>query len=103
VVLGDITEQPDIDAVVNAANHLLMSGGGVCNHLLMSGGGVCGAIFRKAGPELIDACQALAPVDVGDAVVTPGFGMPNSHVIHAVGPRYGKDHPEATLLATGTP
>jgi O-acetyl-ADP-ribose deacetylase len=88
VVLGDITEQPDIDAVVNAANSMLMSGGGVC-----------GAIFRQAGPELNDACRPLAPLEVGGAVATPGFGLPNPHIIHAVGPRYGKDRPEADLLA----
>lgn len=88
VVLGDITEQADIAAVVNAANSMLMSGGGVC-----------GAVFRKAGLELTEACLPLAPIGVGEAVATPAFGLPNSYVIHAVGPRYGKDKPEAGLLS----
>jgi O-acetyl-ADP-ribose deacetylase len=88
-VKGDLTDQPNIDAVVNAANAQLLSGGGVC-----------GAIHEAAGPRLAEACRPLARVAVGDTVATPGFDLPNAHVFHAVGPRYGIDRPEAELLAS---
>jgi O-acetyl-ADP-ribose deacetylase len=88
LVTGDITEQPDLDAVVNAANAQLMPGGGVA-----------GAIHRAAGPELAEACQPLAPIEPGQAVITRGFGLPNAWVIHVLGPRHGIDEPSDRLLA----
>lgn len=88
LVTGDITDQPDLDAVVNAANAQLMPGGGVA-----------GAIHRAAGSELAEACQPLAPVEPGQAVITPGFNLPNDWVIHVLGPRYGIDEPADRLLA----
>lgn len=63
------------DAVVNAANSSLRGGGGVD-----------GAIHRKAGLQLAKAAGALGPCKVGDAIITPGFGLPARFVIHAVGP-----------------
>ncbi|MGR2741055.1 macro domain-containing protein [Billgrantia sp. Q4P2] len=85
---GDIANQPDIDAVVNAANAELRPGGGVA-----------GALHRAAGPELDRACRPLAPIEPGQAVITEAFGLPNRHVIHCLGPVYGRDKPEAALLA----
>lgn len=87
-IQGDITSQPDLDAVVNAANAQLMPGGGVA-----------GAIHRAAGPELARACEALAPIRPGQAVITEGFGLPNAHIIHCLGPVYGVDEPADDLLA----
>ncbi|MDQ2069233.1 macro domain-containing protein [Natronospira bacteriovora] len=84
---GDITRQPDLDAVINAAN----AG-------LMPGGGVAGAIHRAAGAELEAACRPLAPIDPGSAVITPAFSLPNRHVIHCLGPVYGVDEPSDRLL-----
>lgn len=88
IVEGDIADQPDLDAVVNAANAQLMPGGGVA-----------GAIHRAAGPKLAEACRPLAPIEPGQAVVTEAFELPNRHVIHALGPRYGIDQPSDELLA----
>jgi len=88
LVTGDITDQPDLDAVVNAANAQLMPGGGVA-----------GAIHRAAGPELAEACHPLAPIEPGQAVMTRGFNLPNDWVIHVLGPRYGIDEPASELLA----
>jgi O-acetyl-ADP-ribose deacetylase (regulator of RNase III) len=85
---GDITDQADLDVVVNAANAPLMPGGGVA-----------GAIHRAAGPELARACEPLAPIRPGEAVITGGFGLPNAHIIHCLGPVYGVDEPSDTLLA----
>lgn len=85
---GDITRQADLEAVVNAANAELMPGGGVA-----------GAVHAAAGPELAAACRPLAPIEPGQAVITRGFGLPNPHVIHVLGPRYGLDEPADELLA----
>jgi O-acetyl-ADP-ribose deacetylase (regulator of RNase III) len=88
-VQGDITAET-VDAIVNAANTALARGGGVC-----------GAIFQAAGPALDDACRAIGACETGDAVATPGFGLPAGHVIHAVGPMWnGGDAGEAELLAS---
>ena len=90
IIRGDIT-RVDVDAVVTAANSELMGGGGVD-----------GAVHRAAGPRLLAAIRPLAPCPPGCAVVTPAFdlGPRVRHVIHAVGPRYGIDEPEAELLAS---
>lgn len=88
IVEGDIVAQKDIEAVVNAANAELKIGGGVA-----------GAIHRTAGPELEKACQALAPINPGEAVITEAFKLPNKYVIHTLGPVYGRDKPEAEILA----
>lgn len=73
VVIGDIARQADMEAVVNSANSNLRMGTGVA-----------GAIHTAAGPELEDYCEALAPLDLGKAVITPGFNLPNRWVIHTV-------------------
>lgn len=87
-VRGDIANQPDVDAVVNAANAELKIGGGVA-----------GAIHTAAGPELYEECKPLAPIKPGEAVITGAYDLPNDHVIHCLGPVYGKDLPEDVLLA----
>ena len=85
---GDITAQDDVTAIVNAANAELRSGGGVA-----------GAIHRAAGPGLAEEARPLAPIRPGEAVMTGGHNLPNRYVIHALGPVYGQDRPEAELLA----
>lgn len=84
-----------VDAVVNAANRLMLGGGGVD-----------GAIHRAAGPELYRACEAVPEVrpgvrcPTGEARITPGFGLPARYVIHTVGPLWrGGNAGEAELLA----
>ena len=88
VVRQDITTM-NVDAVVNAANTALRMGGGVC-----------GAIFRAAGAaELQAACDKLAPIRTGEAVITPGFNLPARYIIYTAGPVYrdGKQGEEALL------
>ncbi len=87
IVQGDIT-QCAVDAIVNAANTRLLRGGGVC-----------GAIHAAAGPELAAACRALGGCATGQAKMTPGFRLPATHVVHAVGPVWqGGDAGEDRLL-----
>lgn len=88
-VVGDITAQADVDAVVNAANAELRPGGGVA-----------GAIHAAAGPGLAQECGPLAPIRPGEAVITSGQRLPNAHIIHCLGPVYGVDEPADALLAS---
>ncbi len=87
-VQGDITRQPDMEAVVNAANAQLRPGGGVA-----------GAIHSAAGPGLNEECRPRAPIKPGESVITGAHDLPNEHVIHCLGPVYGRDKPEDELLA----
>lgn len=87
-VKGNIADQPDVVAIVNAANAMLRRGGGVA-----------GAIHRAAGPALEEECRHLAPLKPGEAVITSGHKLPNRYVIHCLGPVFGIDKPEEKLLA----
>ncbi|PEN13270.1 RNase III inhibitor [Longibacter salinarum] len=90
LVQGDITNQPDIDAVVNAANAQLRTGGGVA-----------GAIHQAAGPSLAEETRPMAPIQPGEAVISGGHDLQNDHVIHVLGPVYGRDEPSGKLLRAG--
>ena len=94
IVQGDITTL-QVDAIVNAANQVMLGGGGVD-----------GAIHRAAGKELFDACLKVPEVrpgvrcPTGEARITPGFKLPAKLVIHTVGPVYRDgQHGEPEKLA----
>jgi O-acetyl-ADP-ribose deacetylase len=92
-VQGDITDQ-DVDAIVNAANHTLLGGGGVD-----------GAIHRRGGPEILAECKKLRQeqypdgLPTGQAVATSGGRLKARWVIHTVGPTYAKSKDKSQLLA----
>jgi O-acetyl-ADP-ribose deacetylase len=92
-VQGDITEQ-DVDAIVNAANHTLLGGGGVD-----------GAIHRRGGPEILAECKKLRHdkypdgLPTGQAAATTAGQLKARWVIHTVGPTYAKSKDKSQLLA----
>jgi O-acetyl-ADP-ribose deacetylase (regulator of RNase III) len=92
-VQGDITEQ-DVDAIVNAANHSLLGGGGVD-----------GAIHRRGGPAILAECQKLRQEEypdglpTGQAVATTAGKLKARWVIHTVGPTYAQSKDKSPLLA----
>ena len=95
VKVGDITKE-QVDAIVNAANGTLMGGGGVD-----------GAIHRAGGPEILNQCKEIRAKEfphglpTGEAVITTAGRMVAKHVIHTVGPVYGRGGDEkARLLAS---
>lgn len=94
VKVGDITKE-DAAAIVNAANGSLMGGGGVD-----------GAIHRAGGPDILKECKEIRRTQypqglpTGQAVITAAGKMAAEHVIHTVGPVYGRGGKDkAELLA----
>ena len=94
VKVGDITKEA-VDAIVNAANGTLMGGGGVD-----------GAIHRAGGPDILAQCKEIRRsryadgLPTGQAVITTAGRMAAKHVIHTVGPVYGRGgRDRADLLA----
>lgn len=83
VIIGDITKT-ESEVMVTTANNRLAGREGVD-----------ATIHEKAGPELREACNAIAaerrkenkqPCPVGTAVVTDAFALPAKKLIHVVGP-----------------
>ncbi len=95
LIKGDITDV-EADAIVNAANSMLLGGGGVD-----------GAIHRRGGPKILEECKRLRAKDwpdglpTGNAAITTGGNLKAKHVIHTVGPIWrGGFYDEAKLLRT---
>ncbi len=87
---GDIANQPDLDAVVNAANTELWMGSGVA-----------GALKRRGGDAVERDAIAQGPIALGEAVITHAGKLPNRWVIHAAAMGYRKED-EAVPKRPGT-
>lgn len=86
LIQGNIVEV-HADAIVNAANHALVGGGGVD-----------GAIHDAGGPSILDECRTIGDCPPGSAVVTTAGNLSATYVFHAVGPIYGyHEHPAGLL------
>ncbi len=91
-VQGDITDEA-VDAIVNAANHSLLGGGGVD-----------GAIHRRGGPQILAECRQLRErefpdgLPTGQAVATGAGQLAARWVIHTVGPTWAKTKDKSGLL-----
>ena len=77
VLEGDVT-QLEVDAIANAANTDLRHGGGVA-----------GAIVRAGGQTIQAESDAVAPIELGEAVATGAGDLPAQWVIHAATMRLG--------------
>ncbi|MCX8037254.1 MAG: macro domain-containing protein [Candidatus Sumerlaeia bacterium] len=78
------------DCIVNAANGMLVHGGGVA-----------AVIARAAGRSLVEECNQYVRqhgmIAVGEAIVTSAGNLPFKGVIHAVGPMLGDGNEETKL------
>ncbi|MBV1839818.1 O-acetyl-ADP-ribose deacetylase [Photobacterium ganghwense] len=91
IIEGDITKAK-VDAIVNAANPVMLGGGGVD-----------GAIHQAAGPALRQACLQVPAYGgvrcpTGEARITSAGNLSAKYVIHTVGPVYDRVSNPAALL-----
>jgi len=92
LIQGDITTV-EVDAVVNAANHSLLGGGGVD-----------GAIHRRGGKAILEECKKIRAerfpdgLPTGQSVATTAGDLPARWVIHTVGPTFAKTKDKSDQL-----
>ena len=87
IIRQDITKM-QVDAIVNTTNEEMVGYSGVDL-----------AVHRAAGAECDAECRALAPLGLGQAKISGGYGLPCKHVIHTSGPIWqGGTNGEKALL-----
>jgi len=74
IIRRDITKM-EVDAIVNTTNSEMKAYSGVDF-----------AIHQAAGPALDEACKKIAPLGLGSAKITKGYGLKAKYVIHTSGP-----------------
>lgn len=93
LIKGDITTA-EVDVIVNAANPMMLGGGGVD-----------GAIHKVAGSELLVECRKIKAINgircpFGEARITKAGKLSAKYVVHAVGPIYHTDIQPSVTLAS---
>ncbi|WP_198287564.1 macro domain-containing protein [Rivularia sp. PCC 7116] len=78
IIKGDLITQ-SVDAIVNPTNNVLIAAG------------LCSNIHRAAGENLRRAVSSVKWLDVSKAIITPGFRLLSSHVIHTCAPIWQKE------------
>ncbi len=78
IISGDLITQ-SVDAIVNPTNNVLIAAGLSSN------------IHRAAGENLRRAVSGVKWLDVSKAIITPGFRLLSSHVIHTCAPVWQKE------------
>ena len=97
LIKGDITTQ-QVDAIVNAANHSLLGGGGVD-----------GAIHRAGGKSILAECKQIRAdrypdgLPTGESVATTAGDLPARWVIHTVGPTWPRPRTSRVCCGPVTP
>lgn len=74
IIRQDITKIK-VDAIVNTTNQEMVGYSGVDF-----------AVHATAGKELDEECARIAPLGLGQAKITSGYGLPCKYVIHTSGP-----------------
>jgi len=85
IVKGSVTDM-EVDAFTHYAREDLVLGSGYGT-----------AISVRGGPGIQEELNPLAPVPVGEAVVSSAGEMKAQFIIHAVGPRFQETNLEAKL------
>ena len=93
IVEGNIVTAP-VDAIVNAANPVMLGGGGVD-----------GAIHKAAGSKLLAECKKVPAVNgvrcpFGEARITLAGELSCKYVIHTAGPIYKNETDPAAVLSS---
>ncbi|MEM6402636.1 MAG: macro domain-containing protein [Cyanobacteria bacterium P01_D01_bin.116] len=78
IIQGNLITQ-SVDAIVNPTNNVLIAAG------------LCSNIHRAAGENLRRAVSGVKWLDVSKAIITPGFRLLTSHVIHTCAPIWQKE------------
>ncbi len=76
IVRQDITKM-QVDAIVNTTNEEMVAYSGVDL-----------AVHNGAGPLLDAECKRIAPLGLGNAKLTNGYGLPAKYIIHTSGPTW---------------
>ncbi|MBQ2987546.1 MAG: macro domain-containing protein [Clostridia bacterium] len=87
IIRQDITKMK-VDAIVNTTNESMIGYSGVDL-----------AIHTLAGKELDAECERLAPLGLGEAKITAGYGLPCRYIIHTSCPVWQDDHDDHDALS----
>ena len=90
IKIGNLLRET-LEAIVNPAHSSLLAGSGLC-----------GQIHRAAGPQLERLARLLGPLEFGQALLTPGYRLPQPWVVHAAPPKWQRETSQEWLLLLET-